>query len=101
MKLPKKAPKESSIPSQNEYCRFNVLQEQILSKFQIFGDALSAVRKDVNSMRPDLQMVRENVAVLKSAVRTNGQDIRSLKEAVQENTEQIGSLKVAVQENTE
>jgi chromosome segregation ATPase len=92
VKSPKKPSKEPSLPSQDEARRANVLMEQMLSKFDAFGEALSAVREDVNSMKPDLHAVKEDVAVMKSAVRTNGQDIRSLNEAVQGNTEAIHAM---------
>ena len=66
VKPPKKPSKEPSLPSQDEARRANVLMEQMLSKFDAFGEALSAIREDVNSMKPDLHAVKEDVAVLKT-----------------------------------
>lgn len=95
MKSPKKPSKEPSLPSQDEYRRFNVLQEELISKFRTFGESLSSVREDVNSMKPKLEKLdklSEDMEIVRSAVRTNGQDIRALKDAVKENTEAIHAV---------
>jgi hypothetical protein len=82
VKSPKKPSKEPSLPSQDEARRANVLMEQMLSKFDAFGEALSAVREDVNSMKPDLHAVKEDVALLKSAARSHTDAIRANTEAI-------------------
>jgi len=89
---PKKPSKEPSVPSQDEYRRHNMLMEQMLSKFDAFGEALSAVREDVNSMKPDLHAVKEDVAVLKAASRTHTDAIKANTEATSANTEAIRSM---------
>ena len=96
MKSPKKPSKEPPLPSQAESRRSNVLMEQMLSKFDAFGEAQSLIREDVQSMKPDLHTLKEDVAVLKSAAHTHTQEIRSLKEAVQGNTEAIHALQADV-----
>lgn len=83
MKTPKKPSKEPSLPSQDESRRTNVLMEQMLSKFDAFGEALSAVREDVNSMKPELHAVKEDIAILKSAARSHTDAIRANTEAIQ------------------
>jgi uncharacterized protein YoxC len=66
--------------------------EEMLSKFRTFGESLSIVRDDVNSMKPQLNKLTEKTDVLESAVRSNGQDIRALKDAVHGNTEAIQAV---------
>ena len=61
--------------------------EQMLSKFDVFGEVQSDLRDRVGRIETDLHIVKEDVVVLKSAVRSNGQDINALKEAVRGNTE--------------
>jgi chromosome segregation ATPase len=97
VKSSKKPSKEPPLPSQDEYRRFNVLQEELISKFRTFGESLSSVRDDVSSMKPKLDKLDklgEDVEILKSAarshtdtIRANTEDIRSLKDAVRSNTE--------------
>jgi uncharacterized protein (UPF0335 family) len=87
VKSPKKPSKEPSLPSQDEARRANVLMEQMLSKFDAFGEVQSDLRDRVGRIETDLHTVKEDVVVLKSAVRSNGQDINALKEAVRGNTE--------------
>ncbi len=92
MKSPKKPAGELSLPSQDEYRRFNVLQEQTLSKFQTIGEALSAVREDVNSMKSDFHAVKEDVAVLKAAAYSHSDAIRSHSDAIHANTDAIRAM---------
>jgi len=84
MKSPKKPSKEQSLPSQDEARRANVLMEQMLSKFDTFGESLSDVRECISRIEPDLHAVKEDVALLKSAVRTNSEDMRAIKSDVAE-----------------
>jgi len=103
VKTPKKPSKEPPLPSQDEYRRFNVLQEELISKFRTFGESLSSVRDDVNSMKPKLDKLdklNEDVEILKSAARSHTDAIRANTEATRANTEDIRSLKEAVQGNT-
>lgn len=51
---------------QDEYRRFNVLQEQTL-------------REDVNTMKLDLQFVKEDVSVLKSVARSPSEEFPVVK----------------------
>ena len=99
MKSPKKPSKEPSLPSQDETRRANVLREEMLSQFRMFGESLSIIREDVSGIKPRLDKLSEKVDVLESAVRThtdairaNTEDIRSLKETVQGNTEAIHAM---------
>jgi len=101
VKTPKKPSKEQPLPTQDESRRTNVLMEQMLSKFDAFGEALSAVREDVNSMKPELHAVKEDVAVLKVAARSHTDAIRANTDAIRTNTEEIRSLKGIVQGHTE
>ncbi len=92
MRPPKKPSQESSLPSQDESRRSNVLMEQMLSKFNTFGESLAHVREDVNSLKPRFDRLEEKVDVLDLAVRTNGRDINALKEASRAQTEAIQSM---------
>jgi hypothetical protein len=94
MKSPKEPMKKPSLPSQDEARRANVFMEQMLSKFDAFGEVQFDLRDRVGRIETDLHTVKEDVVVLKSAVRTNGQDIRSLTEAVQGNTEAVHAMQV-------
>ena len=87
VKSPKKPSKEPSLPSQDETRRANVLREEMLSQFRMFGESLSIIREEVTGIKPRLERVEEKVTVLEAAVRTNGRDINALKEAVRGNTE--------------
>lgn len=100
MKLPKKSPKEPSLPTQDESRRTNVLLEKLTSEFRIFGESLSDVRDRVGRVETKIDKHGEDIDVLKSAVRSNAQEIRSLKEAVQGNTVAIQGNTVAIQGNT-
>src|SRR5947209_7430552 len=82
MKTPKKPSKEPTLPKQDEYRRANVLREEMLSQFRTFGEALSGVREDVASMKPELREVKEYAVVLKLAAQTHTQEIRALKDDV-------------------
>ena len=68
--------------------------EQMLSKFDAFGEVQSDLRDRVGKIETDLHTVKEDVAVLKAAANTHTQEIRSLKEVVQGHTK-------AIQGNTE
>ena len=92
MKPPKKSSKELSLPSQDESRRANVLREEMLSQFRMFGESLSIIREDVSGIKPRLDKLSEKVDVLESAVRPHTQEIRSLKEAVLGNTEAIHTM---------
>jgi chromosome segregation ATPase len=98
VKSPKKPSKEPPLPSQDESRRTNVLMEQMLSKFDAFGEAQSLLREDVNSLKPRFDKLEQKVDVLELAVRTNGKAISALKEAVQGNTEAIHTLQADVAE---
>jgi len=87
VKSPKNPSKEPSLPSQDETRRANVLREEMLSQFRMFGESLSIIREEVTGIKPRLDRVEEKVTVLESAVRTNGRDINALKDAVHGNTE--------------
>ena len=69
-----------------------MLMEQMLSKFDAFGEAQSLMREDINSLKPRFDTLEQKVDVLGSAVRTNGRDINSLKDAVHGNTEAIHAM---------
>ena len=92
MKPPKKPSKESPLPSQDEHRRFNVLQEQILSKFQTFGEGQSHMLERLDRIEPKLDGLDQKVDLLESAVRTNSKDISALKDAVRSNTEAIHGM---------
>jgi chromosome segregation ATPase len=92
MKSSKKPSKEPSLPSQDEARRANVLMEQMLSKFDTFGESLSAVRERVERIEPKIDKLTERVDVLESAVRIHTHEIRSLKEGVQGNTLAIHAM---------
>jgi chromosome segregation ATPase len=79
---PKKPSKEPSLPSQDESRRANVLREEMLSQFRMLGEALSAVREDVSSMKPELHAVKEDVAILKVAARSHTDAIRANTDAI-------------------
>jgi hypothetical protein len=64
----------------------------MLSQFKILGESLSAVREDVNSLKPRFDKLEQKVDGLDTAVRTNGRDINALKVAVQGNTEAIHAV---------
>ncbi len=99
MKAPKKSSKESSLPSQDEARRTNVLMEQMLSKFDAFGEVQSDIRDRVGRIEIDLHAVKEDVVLLKAAVRSHGEILRNHGEilrnhgeALRENTEAIHSM---------
>jgi predicted nucleic acid-binding Zn-ribbon protein len=92
VKSSKKSSKEPSLPSQDEARRANVLMEQMLSKFDTFGESLAIVRERVDRIEPKIDKLTERVDVLESAVRTNSRDINALKEAVHGNTEAIHGM---------
>jgi len=83
-------------PSQDETRRANVLREEMLSQFRMFGESLSIIREEVTGIKPRLDRVEEKVTVLESAVRTNGRDINALKDAVHRNTEAIHAVQADV-----
>ena len=91
---PKKPSKEPSLPSQNEARRANVLMEQMLSKFDTFGESLSDVRERVVRIETDVHTVKEDIGVLKSAVRTNSEDIKSIKSDVAILKSDVAEIKV-------
>ena|SRR5437588_3876501 len=78
---------EPALPSQDESRRFNVLMEKVYSEFRTFGESLTIVRDDVQSMKPKFDKMTERVDVLELAVRTNSQNISALKDTVHSNTE--------------
>jgi len=86
VKSPKKPSKEPSLPAQDEARRANVLMEQMLSKFDAFGESLSDVRERISRIEPDLHAVKEDVALLKSAARSHT-------DAIKANTEAIHAMK--------
>jgi septal ring factor EnvC (AmiA/AmiB activator) len=92
VKSPKKPSKEPPLPSQDESRRANVLMEQMLSKFNTFGESQSHIIDRLDRMEPDLHAVKEDVAVLKSAVQTHTDAIRDNTEATRSNTEAIYSM---------
>ena len=68
--------------SQDEARRANVLMEQMLSKFDVFGESLSDVRERVGRIETDLHTVKEDVVVLKIAARTHTDAIKANTEAI-------------------
>lgn len=92
MKTPKKSSKESSLPSQDEYRRFNVLTEQMLSKIDVIGEAQVAMRERLDQMEPDLHAVKEDIVVLKAAARTHTDILKTHTDAIHANTEAIQSM---------
>jgi len=51
--------------------------EQMLSKFDAFGEVQSDLRDRVGRIETDLHTVKEDVVILKSAVRSQGETLRS------------------------
>ncbi len=82
MKPPKKPSQESPLPSQDESRRSNVLMEQMLSKFNTFGEVQSHMLERIDRIEPRFDKLEQKVDVLELAVRTNGKDIAALKETV-------------------
>ena len=58
--------------------------EQMLSKFNAFGEVQSDLRDRVGKIETDLHTVKEDVGVLKAAARTQGADIHAIKSDVAE-----------------
>ncbi len=56
--------------------------EQMLSKFDAFGEAQSHIIERLDRMEPDLHTVKEDVAVLKSAARSHTDAIKTNTEAI-------------------
>ena len=81
-KSPKKPSKEPSLPSQDETRRANVLREEMLSQFRMFGESLSIIREEVTGIKPRLERVEEKATVLESAVRTHSDVVRANTEAI-------------------
>lgn len=75
-----------------------MLQEQILSKFDAFGESLSDVRDRLGRIETKLDKHGEDIGILKSAVRSNSQDIVALNDAVRHNTEATRANSDAVRE---
>ena len=93
MTISKKPSKETSLPSQDETPRANVLREEMLSQFRTFGESLSIIREDVSGIKPRLDKIEQMVDVLESAVRTHSIIIR-------DNTDAICSLNEKMENNT-
>ena len=88
------------MPSQDETRRANVLREEMLSQFRVFGESLSIIRDEVTGIKPRLDRVEEKVTILESAVRTNGRDIFDLKTAVSLQAQAIQTQAETIQANT-
>ncbi len=56
--------------------------EQMLSKFDAFGEVQSDLRDRVGRIETDLHTVKEDVVVLKAAVRSHTDDLRAIKSDV-------------------
>lgn len=97
VKSPKKPSGDPPAPSQDEYRRFNVLQEQLLSKFQTFGEAQSHMLERLDRMEPQLDHISQKVDLLESAVRTNGKSISALKDAIHGYAEATGTNSETIQ----
>jgi hypothetical protein len=82
MKTPKKPFKEPSLPTQDEYRRYNVLLEQMNSKFDAFGEGQSLMRECLDRIEPKLDHLSGRVDVLESAVRYHSTVINSNTEAI-------------------
>ncbi len=89
MNSPKKPSKEPSLPFLDESRRTNVLMEQMLSKFDTFGESLSAVRERVERIEPKIDKLTESVDVFQSAVRTHTDVIRAMQTDLKSITQRL------------
>lgn len=63
--------------------------EQMLSKFDTFGESLSAVRERVERIEPKIDKLTESVDVFQSAVRTHTDVIRAMQTDLKSITQRL------------